>query len=300
MNDNNHETFFFNRAQKRRIHEQDYALKVISHTKVDKETIQLSESLFNAKITAKQSSCIIRDIQRSVQQKIKFYDEYLKSSDSFRKQTDRKSLSPEIIKPYVIQTQQQSKNQLISEQKNTDLPSPIKNNQQLIQTPKKSPNQQQQSRKSLKQNTQSTSPNKKQANSQKKKKITNNFPPQIKQKSNSQYIHQKERQSCYLKLQVKESQKDKEDIFNTNRPQTARVAAISEKNEEQKKNLKNTMDNKLKKKQQQKEMVDTQKPKINNQRNSKKFKKSASKEFQTEIKDLMHLIDNQNQVKSKQ
>lgn len=38
MNDN-HETFFFTQKQKRRIHEQDYAMKVVSHTKVDKETI---------------------------------------------------------------------------------------------------------------------------------------------------------------------------------------------------------------------------------------------------------------------
>ncbi|CAD8093320.1 unnamed protein product [Paramecium sonneborni] len=299
MNDNNHETFFYNRAQKRRIHEQDYALKVISHTKVDKETIQLSESLFNAKITAKQSSCIIRDIQRSVQQKIKFYDEYLKSNDSFRKLTDRKSLSPDIIKPQIIQTQSQSKNQLLSEQQIIDQHSPIKNNQQIMQTSIKSSNLKEQSQKSQKQYTQSTSPTKQQPNSQ-RKRTAHNSSPQIKQKSNSQYIQQKERQSCYLKLQERESQKEYEDTLTTNRPLTAKVAAIAERNQEWKQKLKNKMDNEQKKKQ-QKEMVDcTFKPRINNLRNSKKYQKSVSKEFQTEIKELMHLIDNQSSIKSKQ
>ncbi|CAD8171301.1 unnamed protein product [Paramecium octaurelia] len=300
MNDN-HETFFFTQKQKKRIHEQDYAMKVVSHTKVDKETIQLSESLFNAKITAKQSSCIIRDIQRSVQQKIKFYDEYLKSSDSFRKQTDRKSLSPDIIKPKCIEQALQSQNQPISEQHISVRPKSINPNQQLMQTPIKS----QQSRKSQKQYTQSISPNKKQPQNSLKKKTINNSSPQIKPKSNSQYVQQKERQSCYSKLQTKEPQKEQEQkemeiAQSTNRAQTARPTAIAERNEEWKQKIKHKMDNQQKK-QKEKEMVDcTFKPRINTQTNGKRFQKSVSKEFQTEIKELMHLIDNQSPVKLKQ
>ncbi|CAD8078733.1 unnamed protein product [Paramecium primaurelia] len=301
MNDN-HETFFFTQKQKRRIHEQDYAMKVVSHTKVDKETIQLSESLFNAKITAKQSSCIIRDIQRSVQQKIKFYDDYLRNSDSFRKQTDRKSLSPDIIKPKCIEQLLQSQNQHVSEQQITVRPNHNNNNQQSIQIPIQSSNSVQQSRKSQKQYTQSISPTKKQSQNPQRKKTTNNSSPQIKPKSNSQYVQQKERQTYYSKISTKEQeQKEQEIIQTTNRAQTSRTTAIAERNEEWKQKLKNKMDNQQKK-QKQKQMADcTFKPRINNnQSNGKKYQKSASKEFQTEIKELMHLIDNQSHVKIKQ
>ncbi|CAD8181956.1 unnamed protein product [Paramecium pentaurelia] len=295
MNDN-HETFFFAKNQKRRIHEQDYAIKVISHTKVDKETIQLSESLFNAKITAKQSSCIIKDIQRTIQQKIKFYDQQLKSTDSFKKQTERKSLSPDINKPKFIENQLTSKNQQFSPQKIIIQPN---HNQEQIQTPIKKNNEIQQSQKSLKQQTQSISPTKRQSQNYERNQSKNYSSPKIKQKCSSQYMQQIERESSYSRQKVKEIQKELENTQSTNRVSTARVNGIAERNEEWKQKLKNKIDNEQKK-QQQKEMIDcTFKPRINNQRNTKKYQKSVSKEFQTEINELMHLIDNQSQVKIK-
>ncbi|CAK88875.1 unnamed protein product (macronuclear) [Paramecium tetraurelia] len=301
MNDK-HEAFFFAQTQKRRIHQQNYALKVVSRTKVDKETIQLSESLFNAKITAKQSSCIIRNIQRSIQQKIKFYDEQLRSSDSFKKQANTKSLSPDTIKPKCIENQEQSQNQQISSQQILIQPNPIKNNEQQTQTqtPIKNFNETQQSQKSMKQYTQSISPAKKQPYNYERMRTQNYSSSKINHKSSSYYLQQNERQRCYSKQKVKEQQKEQENNQSIHRAQTARVTAIAERNEEWKQKLQNKIDIQQKK-QQQKEMVDcTFKPRINNQRSSKKYQQSVSKEFQTEINELMHLIHDQNRVKSKQ
>ncbi|CAD8163007.1 unnamed protein product [Paramecium octaurelia] len=299
MNDK-HEAFFFVQSQKRRIHQQNYALKVVSRTKVDKETIQLSESLFNAKITAKQSSCIIRNIQRSIQQKIKFYDEQLRSSDSFKKQANTKSLSPGTIKPKLLENQEQSQNQRLSAQQIIIQQNPIKNNEQQTQAPIKNLNETQQSQKYMKQYTQSISPSKKQPDKSERKRTQNYSSPKIIHKSSSQYLQQSELQSCYSKQKVRDQQKEQENNQSTNRAQTARVTSIAERNEEWKQKLQNKIDIEQKKKQQKEMVYCTFKPRINNQRSAKKQQSSVSKGFQTEINELMHLIDAQSRVKSKQ
>ncbi|CAD8070377.1 unnamed protein product [Paramecium primaurelia] len=103
---------------KKRIHEQSYAQKVSHPITPDKSHIKLNESLFNAKIVAKKSCSLIKDVQKDVQLTIKKYDEFLKLSNTPNKIPDSITSSPSIMKPHQIEetTEQKDDDQALLNQ----------------------------------------------------------------------------------------------------------------------------------------------------------------------------------------
>ncbi|CAD8090379.1 unnamed protein product [Paramecium sonneborni] len=94
---------------KKRIHEQSYAQKVSHPISPDKSDIKLNQSLFNAKIVAKKSCSLIKDVHKDVQLTIKKYDEFLKLTNTPKKFQDSIRSSPSIIKPHQIEETQEQK-----------------------------------------------------------------------------------------------------------------------------------------------------------------------------------------------
>ncbi|CAD8109771.1 unnamed protein product [Paramecium sonneborni] len=75
--------------KKKRIHEVNYALRVINSAKPDIQNIKLNENLFQAQQMAQHSKTLIKDIQKDVRLTLKKYDSYVKMSESNRKMTDK-------------------------------------------------------------------------------------------------------------------------------------------------------------------------------------------------------------------
>ncbi|CAD8103288.1 unnamed protein product [Paramecium sonneborni] len=94
---------------KKRIHEQSYAQKVSHPISPNNSHIKLNESLFNAKIVAKQSCSLIKDVHKDVQLTIKKYDEFLKVTQTPKKISDSITSSPSIMKPPQIEETQEQK-----------------------------------------------------------------------------------------------------------------------------------------------------------------------------------------------
>ncbi|CAK94880.1 unnamed protein product (macronuclear) [Paramecium tetraurelia] len=103
---------------KKRIHEQSYAQKVAYPITPDKSHIKLNESLFNAKIVAKKSCSLIKDVQKDVQLTIKKYDEFLKLVNTPNKVPDSITSSPSIMKLHQIEetTEQKDDDQALLSQ----------------------------------------------------------------------------------------------------------------------------------------------------------------------------------------
>ncbi|KAM3140768.1 hypothetical protein pb186bvf_007173 [Paramecium bursaria] len=80
---NNQQVFF---PEKKRIHENNYAQVVVKRGKADKANLRLNENLFHAQQVAKQSTSLIKDIQKDVKSTLKKYDEYVKIGESNRVQ----------------------------------------------------------------------------------------------------------------------------------------------------------------------------------------------------------------------
>ncbi|CAD8199209.1 unnamed protein product [Paramecium pentaurelia] len=72
---------------KKRIHEVDYAQKVLNTIKPDIQNIKLNQNLFHAQQVARHSSTLIKNIQKDVKSTLRKYDSQLKLSQSNRNYT---------------------------------------------------------------------------------------------------------------------------------------------------------------------------------------------------------------------
>ncbi|CAD8076482.1 unnamed protein product [Paramecium primaurelia] len=73
--------------KKKRIHEVDYAQKVLNSIKPHIQNTKLNQNLFHAQQITRHSSTIIKDIQKDVRQTLRKYDSQIKLSESNRNHT---------------------------------------------------------------------------------------------------------------------------------------------------------------------------------------------------------------------
>ncbi|CAD8110154.1 unnamed protein product [Paramecium sonneborni] len=96
--------------KKKRIHEVNYAQKVLNSIQPDIQNIKLNQNLFHAQQVARHSSTLIKDIQKDVRQTLKKYDSQYKLSESNRKYTftdSARKYQSEIPQPTQLSTEKE-------------------------------------------------------------------------------------------------------------------------------------------------------------------------------------------------
>ncbi|CAK94180.1 unnamed protein product (macronuclear) [Paramecium tetraurelia] len=96
--------------KKKRLHEVDYAQKVLSSIKPDIQNIKLNQNLFHAQQLARHSSTLIKNIQKDVKQTLRKYDSQLKLCQSNRNYTmsdSARKYSSEIPKQTQLSTEKE-------------------------------------------------------------------------------------------------------------------------------------------------------------------------------------------------